>query len=136
MIRELIFIAGIGISINANANGTTTTQIDPYTYGQQNHYTEIFSKHSYTVTNDTSSIQNIQVCYSIIACQEYPVNTQSTFSCDKISLSSGQTKSDSKNIDLKAVFKAYGWCNTQAVTEIKGWIYQVSRSNGKLQVNP
>jgi hypothetical protein len=131
--KKIALIAAL-LSTQVFAGGSTTTHTDPVTYGAQNRYTEIFTGHAYTVTNDSATSQNLQVCYTTTACAEYPANTQRVFSCDNVTLGIGQTKSGNFIQDLKAIYKFHGWCNVNAATEIKGWIYQISRSDGNLSI--
>lgn len=134
--KKIALIAACLISTQCFATAVSTAYIDPVVHGQENAYTEIFTAHTYTVTNDTSITQNFQVCYTTTACEEYPSNTKRIFSCDNLTLSAGQTKSGNYTQDLKSVYKFVGWCNTSTATEVKGWIYQISRGAGKLDVTP
>ncbi len=136
MQKKIALICLSLISTDIFAEATSTAQIDPVTKGKSYAYTEIFSGHNYTITNDSSITQTVQVCYTTTACPEYTDKTQRAFNCDQVTLSVGQTKSGSYTQDLKAVFKAYGWCSTTTSTEVKGWIYQISRASGKLDILP
>jgi hypothetical protein len=134
--KKIALIAACLLSTQAFSMVTSSTQVDPTTHGTQNRYTDIYSGHNYTLVNDSGVTQTVSVCYTTIACPEYAAYTQRAYNCDQITLSAGQTKSDRHIQHMQAVFKFHGWCNINAITEIKGWQGHSSSAAGKLDITP
>jgi hypothetical protein len=134
--KKLVLLAAVVASTSVFASVTSSTGIDGVYKGKQNIPMDIFSGHSYVISNDSGKIQTVQVCYATIVCAEYPQRTKKLQSCDSMTLQIGETRSGSKVQDLKATFDAYGWCKTYAGTQIYGWQTNVSHADGKLRIDP
>ena len=134
MKKRVSFICAALLSTSALASMSSTTYVDPIIDGKGYAYTDIISKHDWSVSNDTAGTQAVDVCYITIACPRQKNHTRQIRECDHIILNSMETKSGSKMQDLRQLYNWYGECTVTASTEISGWQTQRSAVNGTLRI--
>lgn len=95
---------------------------------------EIFSRHDWSVSNDTASEQNVSICYTTTVCPESPSVTRVFTECEQVNLGSMITKAGSKLHDFKSGYPWTGACKVIASTHISGWQTNDSSREGRLYV--
>lgn len=130
-----LFLACVSLlSTSCFSAVSSTATIDPIVVGQINENTRIVSGHQYYIYNDSSSDQIVSVCYSTIACIEYPQWTKQVSKCDQVSVPKGLLKSGNESQLLMVNYPFVGWCDTQTYTAIYGFETGVTGGQGKLQI--
>lgn len=132
--KILAIVAASFLSTSSFASLSSTTYVDALTKGLIGQVTEIYSKHDYSISNDSPNTQTVSVCYTTTSCTDVPSNMRTIRTCEQITLGSMVTKAGSKIQDLKSIYNFYGYCNVVSTTEINGWQSQTSMVNGKLRI--
>lgn len=133
MKKKLLLIIAPLLTSSAMASMSSTTYIDQTLIKcARNASCEIFSKHDWSISNDTPIDQNISVCYTTTVCPEYPANTKVFTECEQVSLGSMATKAGSKLQDYRSSYPWQGGCKVIASTQMTGWITQSSNREGRL----
>jgi hypothetical protein len=134
MKKKLAFVCAALLSTSSFASLSSTTYVDALTKGVGGQRTELFTKHDWSVSNDSPLTQTVSICYTTTVCAEAPSNMRTIRTCEQVTLDSMVTKAGSKMQDLVSVYYFYGYCNVTSTTEINGWQSQASSVKGKLRI--
>lgn len=135
MKKIVVLIASL-LATNAMATMSSTTYVDQMLLKcAPNQWCEIFSKHDWSVSNDTPTSQTVSICYTTTGCADSSTEKKTMTTCDQVTLASMETKAGSKNQDLRTSFPYPGGCKIVGSTNITGWITQSSSREGRLYIN-
>lgn len=134
MKKTLSVICAALVSTSALASMSSTTYVDPVIDGKGYAYTDIVSKHDWSVSNDSAITQAVDICYITVACPKQKSHTRTIRECDHIILNPLETKSGSKMQDLREFYNWYGECTITSSTELGGWQTQRSFRNSTLRI--
>ncbi len=120
--KKPLAILALLLSQSVFATATTYAKLDyfdPNWHQPKNVDRDFWSTHEYAVTNNTSSVEHINVCYKLITCPATHWQLV-TNDCQDFDLPAAQTKHEKKSITLRTNYPFMGWCDVWAVTEVSG----------------
>lgn len=134
---KLIAVLATLVTSSAMASMSSTTYIDQTLIRcAPNRTCDIFSKHDWSISNDTALEQTVNICYTTTVCPEYPSSTRVFTECEQVTLGSMITKAGTKTQDYKNTYPWSGGCKVTATTQMTGWITQSSSRDGRLYITP
>jgi hypothetical protein len=137
MKKKLALVCASLLASTAFAATSTTVYIQDVTHARPNVPYFISTKHTYSVQNDSGSVQSVAVCMTTALCYNAASQYKKILqSCDKFDLQPGEVKNITNNTRLDFNYPFTGWCDVAASTEVFGWQHSLATKNGKLKVSP
>ena len=129
-----ILLLSLIVSLSANAESTTSAKMYPVTYVHINTDRIVSSNHSFSLTNNSSIDENITVCYDLTVCKQWPYHVKHTSVCNNYNVSTGQTITDTRRVDVPINYYLMGWCHNEAQTRIVGAEYSIANNESDFEV--
>lgn len=130
----LIVVSLLSTSCMASMSSTTYIDLDPYKC-TANQWCDIYTKHDWSISNDTTTAQTVSICYTTTGCADSPSQKKTMTNCDQVTLNSMETKAGTKTEDLRSYYSLQGGCKIIASTQMNGWITQSSNREARLYIN-
>lgn len=118
--KKLLLASALILSTSTFANLSAKLNV-PYDTIHTNWDQRLSSDHSFTITNTTSSVQNVTACYEITMCPEYDNYKRTTRNCQSFDLQPGQSKSDHNYAEIIVNYPFRGNCKLYAQTDVIGY---------------